>query len=151
MKNALLGSLVGIAVVIALDSLIRILVAVYSGIPIPMLSYEEFDFMWTLVITIFTGFTTFLGGMFSFNFGRTHKVMTVIYFSLLVILVRYGQIHLLYPQESLFYPVTALVLSLAGVFLAWQLSNKGGKPEKEPKEQYHHYPGSDENGGHSGA
>lgn len=147
MKNALLGSLVGIAVVIALDSILRVLLAVYGGISIPMISYEDFDFIWALTLTIFAGFSTFLGGIFSLTFGKTHKVMTVGLFTVLIILIRYTQIHLLYPQETLFYPITALVLSLAGVFLAWQLSARKGKSGKETKDQYHH-PGSEED--HSG-
>jgi hypothetical protein len=143
MKNAIIGSLVGIAVVIALDSILRVVLAVYSGISIPMISYEEFDFMWALILTIFAGFSAFLGGLFSLNFGKTHKVMTVILFAALLILMRYIEIHLLYPHETLFYPVTALILSLAGLFLAWQIMAGKGK-SKEPKDQYHHYPGSDQ-------
>ncbi len=148
MKNAFLASLVGLAVVIALDSFIRIIIAVSTGIPIPMISYEEFDFIWSLVITIFAGITAFLGAMVSLKYGRNHKIMTVILFVLLMILIRYGQIHLLYPQETLFYPVTALILSLAGIFLAWHLTSGKDKPDKKPKEKLHHYPAnSDEHSG----
>jgi hypothetical protein len=122
MKNALVGSLAGIAIVFALDSFVRVIIATYSGIEILMFSYADYPgLIWPISLTIFAGLASFIGGMFSLTYGRSHKGLTATLYLLLIIGFRYGQIHLLMTTESLFYPITALVLSLGGVFFAWQL------------------------------
>lgn len=122
MKQALIGSFAGIAILFALDSFVRVIVAVYSGTDILMFSYSEYGgLMWPVMLTIFAGLTSFLGAMFALTYGRSHKGLTASIYVLMLIAVRYGQIHLLLPTESLFYPITALILSLGGAFFAWQL------------------------------
>lgn len=143
MKHAIVGSLVGIAIVFTLDSFARVIIATYSGMEILMFSYSEYGgLMWPVLLTIFAGLTSFLGAMFGLTYGRSHKGFTVSLYLLMLIGVRYGQIHLLLPTESLFYPITALVLSLGGVFLAWHLMKSKPKaeiPGKDSSSQTHYH------------
>lgn len=133
MKNSFIGSLVGIAIVIALDLFARVIISIYMGEEILMFSYTQFPgLLWPVVLTIIGGFTAFFGSMFSLTYGRTHRLATLSTFLILIILLRYGQIYLLTGKESLFYPITTLVLSLGGLVIAWQLTGK----TKEQSELY---------------
>lgn len=128
MKKSIIGSLVGIAIVIALDTFARVVISIYMGLNYPMISYTEFSgIIWPILLTLIGGFTVFFGAMFSLTYGRSHRVITMLSFLTLTILLRYGQIYLLTGKESLFYPITTLVLSLGSILIAWQLTgNKKG-------------------------
>lgn len=142
MKKSLVGSLIGICIIIAVDSFIRVIVSVYSGTDILMISYSAYPgIMWPAALTIFTGFSTFIGGMFALTFGRGKPKTTGITFAVLVILIRYSQVHLLIGQEMLLYPILAMVLSIGALILSWNLT--GGKNNKEKKVK-HHQPADDE-------
>lgn len=143
MKNSILGSLVGIAIVVALDSLARVAVSTFLNEEIFMFAYSSYGgVFWPIVLTIIAGLSSFLGSLFSISYGKVHSTTTVILFLILIILVRYGQIHLLMGTESLFYPIAALVLSIGGAFIGWQLL-KGGKSVAK-QESKHHYPNEHE-------
>lgn len=141
MKNSILGSFVGIAIVIALDSLARVAVSTYLNEEIYMFAYSSYGgILWPLLLTITAGITSFLGGLFSISYGKAHSTTTALLFVLLLILARYGQIHLSIGRESMLYPITALVLSIAGAFIAWHLLKGKQAAPPEPK---HHYPSDD--------
>lgn len=142
MKKSVLGSFVGLAIIVAIDSFSRVVVALYMQYDILMVAYTSYPgIFWPLVLTVIAGFSAFFGAMFSLTYGRTHRVVTVSIFVFLVMGLRYGQLHLLMGQESLFYPITALVLSLGGTLLAWHLTKN--KPP-EPEEAMHHQPAAEE-------
>ncbi len=125
MKKSFIGSFVGIAIVVALDSFARVIISIYMGEDIMMFSYTQYPgLLWPVLLTLIGGFTAFFGSMFSLTYGRSHRVVTLTSYLILVILLRYGQIYLLTGKESLFYPITALVLSLGGLLIAWQLTGK---------------------------
>ena len=142
MKKSIVGSLIGICIIIAVDSFIRVIVSVYSGTEILMISYSSYPgIMWPVALTIFAGFSTFIGGMFALTFGRAKPKMTALTFTVLLIIIRYSQVHLLIDQEMLLYPIIAMVLSIGAIILAWNLT--GGKKHKEKKVK-HHQPAEDE-------
>lgn len=123
MKKAFIGSLVGIAIVIALDSFARVILSIYMGLDLPMVSYSEYPgLIWPFLLTFIGGFSAFFGAMFSLTYGRDHRWVNLISYLILIVLLRYGQIYLLTGKESLFYPITTLVLSLGGILIAWQLT-----------------------------
>lgn len=147
MKKSILGSLVGIAIVVTLDSFARVIISLYMQHDILMFAYSSYPgIIWPILLTIIAGFSSFFGAMFSLTYGRDHKFTSGLMFVLFLLLLRYGQLHLLIgqePQESLFYPITALVLSLGGAFIAWQLiSNQKHSPVEE-NETTHHFPEDD--------
>ena len=147
MKKALIGSLIGVAIVIALDSFARVIISIYMGLNYPMISYSDFPGMiWPMLLTFIGGFTVFFGAMFALTYGRTHRLVALITLLIFIILLRYGQIYLLTGLESLFYPITTLVLSLGAILLAWQLTHPQKKSvtdneyeEEEHGESHHGY------------
>lgn len=140
MKKSLLGSFVGLAIIMAIDTFARVIIALYMQYDILMIAYTSYPgILWPLVLTLVAGFSAFFGGMFSLTYGRTHRVLTITVFLVLVSALRYGQLHLLIGQESLFYPITALVLSMGGILLAWQLTKN-----QRPVEAKHHQPAEEE-------
>jgi hypothetical protein len=144
MKKSILGSLVGIAIVVALDSFARVIISLYMQHDILMFAYSSYPgIIWPILLTMIAGFTSFFGGMFSLTYGRDHRATTGILFVIFLLLLRYGQLHLLIGQESLFYPITALVLSLGGAFIAWQLLSKQNQSPVEENTTTHHYPNDD--------
>jgi len=119
---------VGIAIVIALDSFARVILSIYMGLDLPMVSYSEYPgLVWPMLITFIGGFSAFFGAMFSLTYGRSHRYVNMISYLILIILLRYGQIYLLTGKESLFYPITVLVLSLGGLLIAWQITGNTQK------------------------
>lgn len=118
----------GIAIVIALDSFARVILSIYMGLDLPMVSYSEYPgLVWPMLITFIGGFSAFFGAMFSLTYGRSHRYVNMISYLILIILLRYGQIYLLTGKESLFYPITVLVLSLGGLLIAWQITGNTQK------------------------
>lgn len=140
MKKSIVGSLIGICIIIAVDSFIRVVVSVYSGTDILMISYSAYPgIMWPILLTVFAGLSTFIGAMFAMTFGRTKPKITASTFIILLVLIRYSQTHLLIDREILIYPITALVLSIGAAIIAWQLT--GGKKKEKVK---HHQPSEED-------
>jgi len=141
MKKSILGSLVGIAIVVTLDSFARVAISLYTTQDILMFAYSSFPGpIWPILLTLIAGVSSFLGGIFSLTYSKSHQAVAAALFVFFIILLRYGQLHLLIDRETLFFPITALILSLGGVFLAWQLAkSKQGVTD----ESTYHYP-SDE-------
>lgn len=148
MKNALLAGLIGVSIVISIDSLTRVLLSTYLGEEILMFSYyDKFGLVWPFMLAFIAGVSSFLGSTFTLTYGKNHRVMALLSFLTFLGLLRYVQIHLLYETEGLFYPVTALVFSLIAVFAAWKVtSTKPTLPaesftEEEAAKPKHHQPG----------
>lgn len=132
MKKAFVGSLIGVAIVIALDSFARVIISIYMGLNYPMISYSEFPgIIWPMFLTFIGGFSVFFGAMFTLTYGRAHRLVALLSLLFFIILIRYGQIYLLTGIESLFYSITTLVLSLGSILLAWQLTNPKKKSTSE--------------------
>lgn len=132
MKKAFVGSLIGVAIVIALDSFARVVISIYMGLNYPMISYSEFPgIIWPMLLTFIGGFSVFFGAMFTLTYGRSHRLVALLSLLIFIILLRYGQIYLLTGIESLFYSITTLVLSLGSILLAWQLTNPKKKSVPE--------------------
>jgi len=137
MKKALVGSLIGVAIVVALDTFARVIISIYMGLNYPMISYTEFPgIIWPMLLTLIGGFTVFFGAMFTLTYGRTNRLVALLNLLFFIILLRYGQIYLLTGIESLFYPITTLVLSLGSILLAWQLTDpkKKSVPDAQQEE-----------------
>ena len=140
MKNIVLGSLIGIAIVFAFDTLIRIIISVGIETDIRVIEYEAYPGMfWKLIVASSALITTFAGSFYALKHAEDHQLTVVLLFGALIVALRYGQIHYVMGTESLFYPIAALVFSLIGIVGAWKLTHrkKVSKKEKEPR---HHQP-----------
>lgn len=128
MKKSLLGSFVGICIIITLESLTRVIIALYMKEDILMFSYTNYPgLLWPVLITVISGFSSFFGAMFAFTYGRKKQILTLSLFSFLLLFLRYGQIHILYETESIFFPILTLILSLIAIFLAWKIIRRPDK------------------------
>lgn len=141
MKKGILGGLVGVSIVLSIDSLSRVLIALSLDTSILMFSYSEYDgFIWPILLTVIAMVSAFAGALFSFTYGKSHKYSSILSYLLSLILLRYGQIHLLFDTETIVYPIVALILSLVAVFLAWKLvfpKPKMLENKDENDEKYH--------------
>lgn len=125
MKKSLIGSLIGICIVLIIDLLSRVVIALYMKEDILMFSYSNYPgLLWPVLLTIIGGFSTLFGGMFALTYGRINQVFTVTLFATLILLLRYSQIHVLYETETLLFPLITFTLSLIAVFLAWKFIHK---------------------------
>ncbi len=147
MKNGLLAGLIGVSIVLSVDSLTRVILSTSIGEEILMFSYAGYPgLVWPFILTIVAGVSSFLGGVFSLSYGKQHRIFALISFLIFLGILRYLQIHLLYETEGLFYPVTALIFSLIALFAAWKVtsaksSSKGDSfEENEPSKPKHHRP-----------
>ncbi|MCG2589065.1 hypothetical protein [Rhodohalobacter sulfatireducens] len=147
MKKSLLGSLIGISIILSLESLSRVIISLYENEDILMFSYSLYSGFWPMLLVVIAAFSTFFGAMFALTYGREKQVFSLILFVIFAGLYRYGQITLLDDTEGLLYPVVVLVLSLLSIFLAWKLV----RPSKAKKDQdssgtpptpqkHHHHP-----------
>lgn len=128
MKKSLLGSFVGISIIITLESLTRVIIALYMKEDVLMFTYSNYPgILWPVLITVVAGFSSFFGAMFSLTYGRKKQILTFTLFSLLLILLRYGQIHILDETESIFFPILTLILSLIALLLAWKAVRRPDK------------------------
>lgn len=157
MKKSFLGSLIGISIILSIESLSRVVVSLYQNLDILMFSYTEYTGFWPVLLVTISAFSSFFGAMFALTYGRSKQVLTLIIFIIFGGLYRYGQILLLKDTEGLLFPVIALVLTLLSIVLAWRLvrprkpkTEESGE-EKENTDtttqagQKHHHPV--ENGG----
>lgn len=149
MKKSVLGSLIGISIILSIDSLSRVIISLYENREILMFSYSLYTGFWPILLVGIAAFSTFFGAMFALTYGREKQVFSVILFTIFAGLFRYGQIVLLDDTEGLLFPVVALVLSLFSILLAWKLIRPSKpKPETDeldsPTQKHHHYPVDDE-------
>lgn len=139
MKNALLGSLIGVAIVFALDMFVRILISLYTDQAMIIFGFQDYPgFMWALLIVLLTFVSTTLGGMFTLSYGKEHLKWSLVIFTTFILLLRYGQVHVLINTETLVYPILALIVSLLGIAAAWKFST--GKKADVSKDKTHHKP-----------
>lgn len=125
MKKSLIGSFIGIGIVLIIDLLSRVVIALYMNENILMFSYSNYPgLLWPVLLTLIGGFSSLFGGMFAFTFGRTKQVFTAILFTTLIVLLRYSQIHMLLETETILFPLLTFTLSLIAVFLAWNIIHK---------------------------
>lgn len=132
MKKSLIGSLIGVCIVVTIDLLSRVVIALYMKQDILMFSYSNYPgLLWPVLLTVIAGFSTLFGGMFALTYGRFKQVFTVILFTILIALLRYTQIHVLFETETILYPILSFILSLLAVFLAWKIIHK---PKEKPED-----------------
>ncbi|WP_340106431.1 hypothetical protein [Rhodohalobacter sp. 8-1] len=133
MKKGFIGSLIGVAIVVAADTIIRVIVSISLNIPVDLFLYENYGFTWSLLICALTLVTSFLGGFFSVTYADIKKRPALIMYGVWLMALRYGQIHYAMDVELLL-PIVALVFSLLAVVLVWRffLSKKKTTPIAEP-------------------
>jgi len=149
MKNGLLAGLIGVSIVLSVDSITRVILSTYLGQEILMFSYNGYPgLVWPFLLAFIAGVSSFFGGTFSLTYGKNHRVFALISFLVFLGVLRYGQIHLLYETEGLFYPITALVFSLIALLAAWKVTSTKTTSESEPftedetSKPKHHQPGN---------
>ncbi len=143
MKKSILGCFIGLSIVLSLDSISRVLVALYHDHTILMFSYSAYPgAIWAVLLTLMAGISTFLGGLFSFSYGKSKQVLSLSVFTVLIILLRYAQIHLLYETETIAYPIAGFILSLLAIFFSWKLV----RPERKKDEEFKQHHPVDESG-----
>lgn len=149
MKKSLLGSFIGVSIILSIDSLSRVIISLYENQEILMFSYSLYTGFWPILLLGIAAFSTFFGAMFALTYGREKKVFSLILFIVFVGLFRYGQIVILQDTEGLLFPVVALVVSLFSILIAWRLV-RPSKPKKEadeldsPTQKHQHHPVGDE-------
>lgn len=143
MKKSITGSLTGIAIVVAVDTLIRVIVSLYLDVEINLFRYNTYPgFIWELAICFLTLFSSFIGGAVAVSNSDMHRKTALILFGIWLMGVRYGQVHLS-MEEELLLPIVALVFSLLAVMLVWKWMVM--KKPKQPKipdstDTKHHVP-----------
>lgn len=138
MKNSILGSLIGLSIVLSIDSVSRVLAALIFDQQILMFSYTGYPGMATpILLTLMAAISTFLGGLFAFTYGKSRQVVSLLLFLVLIIFLRYGQVHLLYTTEGIVYPIIGLILSILAIFLAWKLVRPSKNQEKAETFKHH--------------
>ncbi len=137
MKDLFLGSLIGILITFALDTFLRLFISLTVGIEVSVLGYAEYPGFWKILLSFLTLITTFFGAYFALTYIKRKHVVAIIIFGVLLIILRYAQIHYSIGIESLFFPIAALVFSLIGAGLAWKWLHRKGKFNKAHKPQYH--------------
>lgn len=150
MKKSLIGSLIGVAIVVAADTIIRVIASISLDIEVSLFLYNIYPgFTWSLLICSLTLLTSFLGGAFAVTYADMKKKLALIMFGVWLMAVRYGQIH--YAMEvELLLPIVALVFSLLSIVLVWRFflgrkkaSNVGpAEPSADPigADKKHHSP-----------
>lgn len=119
MKKSIIGSLIGIAIVVAADTLVRVGISLALEGEVSLFRYNIYPGIWGFLISFITLLTSFVGAAFTITYADKQKQFGVICFAIWLILIRYGQIHIVMDSE-LFLPITSLILSLIGVGLAWK-------------------------------
>ncbi len=137
MKQIFLGSLIGILIVFALDTFLRLFISLTAGTELSVMGYGAYPFFWKIVLSLLTLVTTFLGAYFSLTYVKRKHAFVITSFGLLIVAIRYSQIHFSIGIESLIYPISALIFSLLGTWLAWKWLHRKGKIDKEVKRHHH--------------
>lgn len=134
MKKSLIGSLIGVAIVVAADTFIRVIISIALDIEISLFLYNIYPgITWSLLVCSLTLVTSFIGGAFTVSYTETKERLGLILYGIWLMAVRYGQIHYAMDVELLL-PIVALVFSLLAVVLVWRffLSKKKTTPIAEP-------------------
>lgn len=144
MKNSIIGGLVGLSIVLSIDTLSRIILSLYIGSEFQVFAYSEYPgILWPVFLVGVAGFSSFLGALFSLTYGKNQRVASIVTFLFLLISLRYAQIHLLFEIDP-FYSITALIFSLFTVIIAWKLTARKKEKSKSGDEtefkQTHHQP-----------
>lgn len=144
MKKSIIGALIGLAIVIAADTVIRVLVTFLPDTPINLFGYADYPgFFLGLFVSLLTFVTTYAGAAFTITYADKNKQFGLIFFTFLVIVVRYTQIHIV-MHEELFLPILSLILSLIGIWLAWKFflkkKVKAEPPADKNMDKKHHQP-----------
>lgn len=150
MKRSLLGSFIGISIILSIDSISRVIISLYENEDILMFSYSLYSGFWPILLVAIAAFSTFFGAMFALTYGRQKQILSLVLFTILAGLFRFGQIALLDDTEGLLYPVVALIISLFSIFLAWKLIRPSKSKEDQSDDsdefkpsttqRHHHYP-----------
>jgi len=120
MKKNLIGSLIGVAIVVAADTIIRVILSISLDSDLSLFLYNIYPGLtWSLLVCALTLVTSFLGGAFAVTYTNVNKKLGLIMFAIWLMAVRYGQIHFAMDQELLL-PIVALVFSLLAVVLVWR-------------------------------
>lgn len=135
MKKSLLGSLIGVSIILSIDSLSRVIISLYNTQDILMFSYTEYTGFWPVLLVALSAFSSFFGAMFALTYGRSRQILTLIVFIIFAGGYRYGQLLLLQDTEGLLFPVIALVLTLVSILVAWRLVRPGKSGKEELSEE----------------
>jgi len=120
MKKSIIGSLIGIAIVVAADTIIRVILSISLESELSPFLYNLYPgITWSLFLCASTLVTSFLGGAFAVTYTNQKKKLNLIIFGVWLMAVRYGQIHLAMERELLL-PIVALVFSLLSIVLVWR-------------------------------
>lgn len=151
MKKSIIGSLIGVLVVVAADTLIRVIISLSLESEVSLFLYTIYPgISWSLLICGLTLVTSFLGGVFTVTYTDTKKKFGLILFGVWLMMVRYGQIHFAMDRELLL-PIVALVFSLLSVVLVWRFyisrnktpdaeASAPGIDHEPPTHKKHHSP-----------
>jgi len=133
MKKNLIGSLIGVAIVVAADTIIRVILSISLDSQVSLFLYNIYPGLtWSLLVCALTLVTSFMGGAFAVTYTNEKKKLGLIMFAIWLMAVRYGQIHYA-MEEELLLPIIALVFSLLAVVLVWRFfltRNKALKTEQ---------------------
>jgi hypothetical protein len=127
MKKNIIGSLIGVAIVVAADTIVRVIVSIFLESEVSLFLYNIYPgFTWSLLICSLTLVTSFLGGAFAVTYSDIKKRFALILFAVWLMAIRYGQIHYVMDRELLL-PIVALIFSLLAVILVWRFFLTGKK------------------------
>lgn len=148
MKKSLIGSLIGVAIVVAADTIIRVIISLIFNIDVTLFLYEIYGIPWSLLICSLTLITSFLGGAFAVTNADSKKKLALIMFGIWLMAIRYGQIHFVMEQELLL-PIVSLVFSLLSVVLVWRFFLGGKKASATEQVEPSAAPGANDKKHHS--
>lgn len=146
MKSNIIGSLTGLTVVIAADLLIRVILSLTLKTELLLFQYKAYpQLYWGVLVCLLTFVTSFIGGAVAVRNSETKKTASLVLFGVLLMALRYGQIHYIMDVELLL-PIVALVLSLGATILVWKffLKNRKETIEEEPPAKTHHRPNTND-------
>jgi|GEM_PF-561286 hypothetical protein len=156
MKKNIIGSLIGVAIVVAADTIVRVIVSIFLESEVSLFLYNIYPgFTWSLLICSLTLVTSFLGGAFAVTYSDIKKRFSLILFAIWLMAIRYGQVHYVMDRELLL-PIVALVFSLLAVILVWRFFLTGkttsaveaehSAPQSDigPQHKKHHSPNINE-------
>jgi len=143
MKKSLAGSLIGIAVVVAIDTVIRVAVSVATEAPVHLFRYDIYPgILIGFSLSFLTLFSSFAGAALTISYADVQKKTGAVLFIIWLIMIRYGQIHYVLDDE-LFTPILSLIISLIGAGLAWKFflikktTSPAGVSEQIEQDKHH--------------
>lgn len=156
MRKSFFGSLIGVAIVVAADTIIRVILSIALGSDVSLFLYNIYPgFTWSLLVCSLTLITSFIGGAFAVTYADIKKKLALIMFGVWLMIIRYGQVHYAMEQELLL-PIVALVFSLLSIVLVWRFflrqkkapvseqSEPSANPDPGAADKKHHSPNINE-------